>query len=497
MIARISSRFTELETNRKYEYGLLAAITLLAAVLRFYKLGAWSFWIDEIFTVGHVQAHYSSLESIIRNVPPARNWMPISLILTGSVLNVLGTSEWSARLAPAIIGVMSIPVLYFPIRRLFSPGVGLVAVLLLAISPWHLYWSQNARFYTSLMLFYTLALIFFFYGIERDRPLYILISIFLLYMAASERLLAVFMMPVVLGYLLFLKILPFEKPPGFRVRNLLLILLPIIAAGIIEVLSLINHGTSRFLGDFYWFSQFHIDDPLRLLSFISFDVGVPLMSFALLCGIFLIVKKSRSGLLIFVNAVVPVVLLLALNPFVFSKSRYVFITLPSWIALGAVGIREVFHEAKGQGKILALGLLLMLLADSVGSNLLYYQVNNGNRDDWKGAFSLIGERRQVGDELVTTWPQWEGFYWDQEITIWETLEPEFVVSSGKRFWFILDEEIVWGNVTMKRWLESNAELIEVLYLRRADNEYLRIYLYDPGPKTRLMDSSEYSLLTMM
>jgi hypothetical protein len=199
--------------------------------------------------------------------------------------------------------------------------------------------------------------------------------------------------------------------------------------------------------------------------------------------------RSRAGLLLFINGVVPVVLLLALNPFIFTKSRYVFITLPSWIILGAIGTREVFCATRGQAKILALGLLLIFLADSAGSSLLYYQVNNGNRHDWKGAFSLIGERRQAGDEVVTSWPQWEGFYWDKEIIIWEDLDPESVVSSGKRFWFVLDEEIVWGNMTMKRWLESNAELIEVLYLRRPDNNYLRIYLYDPAPKTHLMGSS--------
>jgi mannosyltransferase len=153
------AEITVLETNSRYQYGLLAAITLLVAALSFYKLGVSSFWIDEISTIGQGQAHYNDLESIIRNIPPTRNWIPISSILTGQVLNGLGTSEWSARSVPAIIGVISIPALYYPIKRLFSPGVGLVTVLMLTVSPWHLYWSQNARFYTSLMLFFSPALL--------------------------------------------------------------------------------------------------------------------------------------------------------------------------------------------------------------------------------------------------------------------------------------------------------------------------------------------------
>lgn len=242
------------------------------------------------------------------------------------------------------------------------------------------------------------------------------------------------------------------------------------------------------------FFLYRINDPLRLLSFIGFEVGVPLMCFSIFCGIYLIFKKSRMGLLVLISAVVPVVLLLAMNPFIFTKPRYIFMTLPSWIILGAVGIREVFNETKSLGKILALGFLVVFLAESMSSNLLYYQVNKGNRHDWKGAFSLVSQNRLKGDEVVTSWPQWEGFYWDKEIIIWESIDPEFIVSSGSRYWFIMNEEIIWGNMKMKNWMERNAQLMDVLYLRREDEFYLKIYLFDPTPKNRAIDSSEASLL---
>jgi len=478
-IKRLESRAQSISTQSWFNYLLLILITGLGAGFRFFKLGQWSFWIDEIFTINHALRHYGNLQLALENIPPATNWVPTSVILTAQALNLFAVSEWSARLASAVIGTLSIPVLYFPLKKIFGNQVTLIALLLLAVSPWHIEWSQTARFYTGLMLFYTLALIFYFYGLERDRPLYILIFMFLFYLATSERLFAVFLVPVVLGYLLLLKILPFERPPGFRARNLLLTLLPIAAAVSIEVLSLIKDGTSRFLGGFDWFFLYRLDDPFRLLSFIGFEVGVPLMCFSIFCGIYLVYKRSRAGLLLIVSAVVPIVLLLALNPFIFTKTRYIFMTLPSWIILGAVGIREILNETKSHGKILAVGLLFVFLADAAGSDLLYYQVNNGNRLDWKGAFSLVREQSQAGDELVTWFPEWEGYYWDQEILLWQDLDPEFVVSSGKRFWFILDDETQWGNTRMKSWMEENAELIKVLYLRRENDTYLKIYLYDP------------------
>lgn len=480
MLARITSSLAELEYKPRYQYLSLGLITLLAAFLRFYKLGEWSFWIDEIYTIGRAQVHYGSLEATIRNIPPGRNWFPLSTMLTAGILHLLGTSEWSARLVSAMIGVISIPVLFYPVKRLFSPGVGLIAALLLAVSPWHIHWSQNARFLTSLMLFYSLALFAFFFGLERDRPGYLLLSIVLLYLATSERLFALFMVPVVVCYLLLLKILRFKIPPGLRPRNLVLLMLPLIAAGILEVHGLLTSGTSRFFGDFGWFLLYRTDDPFKMLSFIAFNMGIPLVCFAFFAGLYLLALKSRAGLLMFIGAVVPVALLLLLNPFIFTKDRYVFVTLLFWIIMGAVGVKEILAQTRDKSRILAVGVLALLLADAAGSSLLYYRVNNGNRRDWAGAFALIKERSREGDRFVAYWPQLGNYYTGQEVIFWEDIDPEALMQTGERFWFVTDSETAWANRELKWWIEQNAELISVGYLRTPDDFSLRIYLYDPA-----------------
>lgn len=464
------------------QYVWLGLITLLAAALRFYKLGEWSFWIDEIFTINHAMAHFSTPELIVENIPPARNWIPVSVILTAQILNRWEIHPLDARLTAALIGIVTIPVLYFLVKKLFDTKVALIAVLLLALSTWHIEWSQNARFYTSLLLFYTLALFFFYYGIERDRPLYLLIFLVLMYVATSERFIAVFIIPVALVYFLFLKVLRFEKPIGLNKRNVLITLFPVIGGILIEIISYSIDRTFRVLGGFDWFALYQLESPLKLLLFTSYDIGIPLVCFAFFTGTFLVMKKSRIGLLLLVSAVLPVLLLMALNPFLFTLSRYVFITLSSWIILAAVGIGEIFSSTKGYGKIIAVGLLLLFVTDSIGANLVYYKVNNGNRLDWKRAFSYVQERRQMGDEVVTSWPQWEGYYWDKKIVSWDRLNPETIETSSKRYWFILDNEIIWGNPKMKAWMEQNAELVDILSLRRENEYYLKIYLYDPARK---------------
>jgi mannosyltransferase len=484
---QVNNALAFLSTQPWLQYLGLALITLLAAALRFYKLGEWSLWIDEIFTINHAMSHFSTPALLFDNLPPARNWIPVSVIITAQILKGQGINPFDARLVAAIIGVATLPVLYFLVRKLFDTKVALIAVLLLAFSTWHIEWSQNARFYTSLLLFYTLALFFYYYGIEQDRPLYLMVFLVLTYLAASERFVAVFIIPVVLVYLILIKILSFEKPQGFRTRNILITLVPILGGILIEIISYSIDGTFRVLGGFDWFTVYQIDDPLKLLIFISYDIGLPIICFAFVTGIYLVTQKSRIGLLLLVSAVVPVLLLMALNPFLFTLSRYVFITLSSWIILAAIGIREVFSSTRNYGRILAVGVLLLFVVDAAGSNLLYYRVNNGNRLDWKKAFSYVQEREEAGDEVVTWWPQWEGFYWDKRIVLWEELTPEYVESSDKRYWFILDNETLWGNPEMKVWMERNAELKDVLYLRRENEYFVKIYLFDPARIAHAMD----------
>lgn len=481
MLSRISSSLAELEYKPRYEYLALGLITLLAAFLRFYKLGEWSFWIDEIYTIRHAKAHFSSLELIIRNIPPNRNWIPLSVILTAGTLNALGTSEWSARLVSATIGVISVPVLYLPVRRLFSPGVALITALLLAVSPWHIYWSQNARFLTSLMLLYSLALFALFFGLERDRPGYILLSIVLFYLAASERLYAAFLVPVVVGYVLFLRLFRFKTPPGLRARNLLLLTLPIIAAGIVEVYSLITGGVSRFFGDFIFLGN-SIENPFAQGTFIVFEIGIPLVTLSAFTGLYLLLQKSRAGLLLSLGAAIPFAMVVLATPFMFTEERFALVTLPFWLVLGATGVKEMFSQTAHRGKLLVAGVLILLLADAAGANLMYYRVNNGNRRDYKGAFALVRERSREDDIIVSTWPELGAYYLHQETIPWRDIDLDTVVQSGERVWFVIVPDMAWywKNPDAYWWVVENGELVEVRYLRRLDDASLFIYLYDPG-----------------
>lgn len=462
--SKASARFVGVLSNATFQYLVLASITFLALAARFIKLGSWSLWIDEALEINYVK-------EVMPNIFGASR---LSLMASAIVFRYFPITEWSARLAPALIGIITIPVLYFPIKKLFGPGVALLSVLLLAISPTHLFWSQNARFYTFLLLFYALAQFAFFYWLETDRFWLLVVTGLLFGLAVLERMVAGFLAPVVVAYWVMLLILPFGKPVGLRWRNLL-ILTGVGVAGFLYIVFKMH-----FLADFSTFILGHEHNPLRVLLSIVYDVGVPLFLFALIGGAYLILQKSRIGLYLLIGAIVPVVLLVLISPFTQAFSRYVFITLPNWVILGAVAAKEIFTQAQKNYRILAVGVVLVLLVDSFSQDVLYYGFQNGNRQDFKGAFALVEQKKMPEDLVISTSPQVGDFYLGQPVSDSQKLDLNSLSQGKQRAWFVIDNR-VYVSPELQAFLDQKTQLIGVYDVNvPGKNMTMRDYLYDPS-----------------
>jgi len=460
-------------------YVWLALITLFGAALRFYKLGAWSFWIDEIYTINHALAHFSTPQLILDHIPPNRNWVPTSVILTAQALNFWGVSEWSARFTSALIGILTIPILYVPVQKIFGRRVALIAMLLLAVSPWHIFWSQNARFYTALMLIYSMALFAFHFGLERNRPQYFVAFYVLFYLAMSERLIAVVLMPVIAVYLLLLWRLPFEKPIGLNLRNLSILATPVIAFLVYEVYLLATRGDFIFSSDVELLAP-PIDSPIRLLIVIAFSIGIPLLCLGFFSGADLTFKKERAGLLFLIAAILPPLLIVLVNPFVFVVERYALVSLLFWVVLAASGIQTLFTLTNRNGTFIALAVIFVLLADAAGDNLLYYQINHGNRLEWREAAEFVRAGMAEGDIVVSTRAPLAGYYLGQDFLEFQDLSPEDLEAIDAPIWFIMDYPGIWhGRGDSKEWMESHAQLLQFSFLRTNEENSLLIYYFDP------------------
>lgn len=465
------NKYSQVEQHLKpTTYSLmLALVVLLAAFLRFYKLGEWSFWGDEFFTVGGREDGFNY--TLIRS--------SLSMSLIQFVVGQFGITEWYARLVPALLGVVSIPVLYWLTKKMFNPEVGLAAALLLAVSTWHVYWSQNARFYVPLLLFYTAALIFFHLGLEQDRLWYFVATIFFLGLATKERLLALFFVPVVVSYVAILWLIPFERPAGLRWRNLLVFFAPLLGSGLFFAGPYLQNLSAWMKG----FGNVN-NNPVWLLVVVIYYVGLPTVIAAGLGAVYFLAKKDRGVLLLSLGAVVPLIILMGLALFHYTASRYVFMTLTSWVILAALAAVELIRQSRGQHKILAASLLLLLVAGSLGENVLYYRYQNGNRDNWKDAFELVKAEKQAGDLVVSINPELADFYMQEKTMAIGEIDLNLLETGQQRVWFV-EDSVALEQTPIHPWLVSNTQLIQSLDVQaRAQNFKMKVYLYDPTNKIR-------------
>jgi len=161
----------------------LALLVLLAAVLRIKGLTFQSYWYDELFS-----AHLSNpshtfseiVELSLADVHP-----PFYQLAMWASYKTFGYTEWAGRFPSMLAGILAIPAIFLLGRELFSKRVGLYAAALAASNYYFVYFSQEARSYTFLVLFCCLSFFYFMRALRHeswlDVALYVLVTVLLLY----------------------------------------------------------------------------------------------------------------------------------------------------------------------------------------------------------------------------------------------------------------------------------------------------------------------------
>ena len=142
---------------------------LLGAFLRLYRLGFQSIWGDEALTL-QVYTVGSSFSQLLSNIWE-RGFHPPLYFLIAHYWYLLGTSEFMLRFPSAVFGVAAIPVTYLVARRLFGNTAGGISALVIAVSPFHIWYSQEARMYSLQVLLILASTLFFLRAWESRKPL--------------------------------------------------------------------------------------------------------------------------------------------------------------------------------------------------------------------------------------------------------------------------------------------------------------------------------------
>lgn len=364
---------------------LFLLLLALAAALRIYHLGHASLWLDEIATV------YG--QDIVN--PPAY------LLMIKNWIKFFGRGETTIRFPSVIFSLLSVPLLFIFGKKLFSLRTGLVAALLLAISPYNINYAQEARMYSLLGLLCLISFYSFYRFLRENSWLFLagclLANTFSIYVSYSG-VFFVFTESIIL-------IFSFKKKQlkAWIISQLILLVL------ISPILSLFLNKISDPVG-IKWISlAFDHRDLFRgIFSYLAGDLtgrGTPLvyLPFIFLIGLGYFRFRdgkprwdfSREDLFLGVWFVAPIMIGLVINYFLLPfltpiTIRYIaFIQFPFFLAVGR-GLERLRLPF-----IWGIIICLLLLTGNQYLSPYYRKDIRVRTENWRG---LIGQMEASADE---------------------------------------------------------------------------------------------------
>ncbi|HOT93053.1 MAG TPA: glycosyltransferase family 39 protein [Anaerolineae bacterium] len=127
---------------------LLILITLIGGGLRVLLLDHQGMWLDETFSVWLANRGVGDL---LRWVARIDQHPPLYYLLLHYWIALNGdTTPYTVRLLSVLFGIGAIPTVYLIGKRMSGAVMGLVAAMLMALSPFHIRFAQETRMYTLL-----------------------------------------------------------------------------------------------------------------------------------------------------------------------------------------------------------------------------------------------------------------------------------------------------------------------------------------------------------
>ncbi|MBV9607656.1 MAG: glycosyltransferase family 39 protein [Solirubrobacterales bacterium] len=140
------------------ETWLLGGLVALGAVLRFATLGAQSYWFDEAQAAHEL---HLSLGSMLHSFNAVETAPPLYFLLGWVWVHVFGDGAAALRSLSALAGTALIPITFLTGRELVSRRAGLLAAAFVAVNPFMVWYSQEAREYMLLAILCGASLLFF------------------------------------------------------------------------------------------------------------------------------------------------------------------------------------------------------------------------------------------------------------------------------------------------------------------------------------------------
>ncbi len=133
-----------------------ALLCLAAFLLRTPQLDMQSLWRDEVDVIRLAD---QTLPRLIRSMAQVQHNGPLYYLLIRGWLDLTGRSEFGLRYFALCFGILSVPLMYQVGKQLASRRAAFLAATLAAISPYLVWYSQDAKMYALVMALTLFAVI--------------------------------------------------------------------------------------------------------------------------------------------------------------------------------------------------------------------------------------------------------------------------------------------------------------------------------------------------
>lgn len=379
--------------NNRYAQ-MLIVLTVAAFALRFYNLGFNSIWLDEGSTLGFAR---QSLLGIWESTAGGEFNPPLFYYIEHFML-IFGDSEFILRFVPALLGALTIPVFYFIGREICGRMGGIIAAALLTFSSFHVYYSQDARAYTTMLFFFSIAVLFYLIALRSDSlKHWIIFGVF-----ASLSFWTHFYVFVAVGILILhalivkreaiLKDIKSVNTIAAGLLAFIIVSLPLIYVTIGLFFKRTAAAPTWGLSGFDVFTQtiLQITDGIYLAIIFGILAAVG-------CIFLLLNKEKRDyGYLMILSLILPFIVTYVLSSMIPMSPRYMIYILPFFFV--SIAAAFCFIPQNIDYKKVAAAAIAVLFVISIPYFMGYYTTYTKN--DWRGFSGQLSSITNEGDYVV-------------------------------------------------------------------------------------------------
>ena len=367
----------------------VAAITLLAMLIRLYRLDAQGITLDEGFSIFLAKAPFAEFARTLWR--SELNMAPYYLLLRGWIH--FGHGEWIIRLLGVALSTATVPVVYGLGHRLFNARTGMVAAALLALQPYHVELARNARSSPLVVLLVCLASLCFLQGLKNPTRLIWAAYALLSAAAVYSHFFALLVIVAQWASLLFLRRVEIPRKHILYALALLIVLLLPWA-----IFMLTSDGTTRLS----WVQPLNAQQLRWLLSSLTLSRGRSLVYVVLWCIAAWSAARASNATerwpfwFVFLWLFVPVLLTVTASLYQpLLVERFLAICLPASVLLAAVGLVELASNSRVCAVVVC-ALLIVYSASAIRFRARHEEFDEG----WRRSSQLVLQNLNAGDVVI-------------------------------------------------------------------------------------------------